>query len=226
MAFTGLSNTELVSGCIAGKGPEYWQEFVERTRAVVGATIYRVAQRWGECRTEVFEDLFQETYFHLLQDQCKILQDFQARCGTEESIFGFLKVVAANLTHDHFRAQHAKKRDVDCTMTTEHVSTEIASAILGTVVDIERTIMLREIDEFLDKIITTKDATKQKAVFWLYYKQGMTASAIAALPHIDLSTKGVESLIFRLTGVLRKHLSALNKSPELQLSETKMFSDE
>jgi len=44
-------------------------------------------------------------------------------------------------------------------------------------------------------------------VFWLYYRAGFTASAIASLPTVGLTTKGVESLIFRLTRIVRENLA-------------------
>lgn len=44
-------------------------------------------------------------------------------------------------------------------------------------------------------------------IFLLYYRQGLTASEIAALPSLDLTTKGVESVIARLTYMIRSHIT-------------------
>jgi RNA polymerase sigma-70 factor, ECF subfamily len=44
-------------------------------------------------------------------------------------------------------------------------------------------------------------------IFWLYYRDGLTARAIAQLPGIRLSVKGVESTIHRLTRRVRLRLN-------------------
>ena len=50
-------------------------------------------------------------------------------------------------------------------------------------------------------------AARDKQVFWFYFRYGMTAKAIAAIPAIGLSQKGVESLIFRLVDLLKEKLA-------------------
>ena len=70
----------------------------------------------------------------------------------------------------------------------------------------ERNLLLLEIDRLLE--ISGQNATgpRDRTVFWLYYQQGMTAGAIAALPGISLSVKGVESALHRMTALIRSHL--------------------
>ena len=51
-------------------------------------------------------------------------------------------------------------------------------------------------------------------MFWLYYRVGLTANAIAALPSIGLSMKGVESTILRLIRLLRQEISGGSLKPE------------
>jgi RNA polymerase sigma-70 factor (ECF subfamily) len=50
------------------------------------------------------------------------------------------------------------------------------------------------------------ETERDKLVFLLYYRQGFTAKAIAELPGIQLSEKGVESCLLRLTRHLRQHI--------------------
>jgi hypothetical protein len=47
---------------------------------------------------------------------------------------------------------------------------------------------------------------RDRKLFWLYYRVGLTADAIAGLPSIGLSTKGVESSLLRLTRLLRDEI--------------------
>jgi len=48
---------------------------------------------------------------------------------------------------------------------------------------------------------------RDRTIFWLYYRQGLTAKEIGALPSIGLSLKGVESTLHRLTQLVREHLA-------------------
>jgi RNA polymerase sigma-70 factor, ECF subfamily len=65
---------------------------------------------------------------------------------------------------------------------------------------------MREIDATLSQIAAGPQLQRSRRIFWLYYRVGLTANAIAALPYIGLSTKGVESTILRLTRLLREEL--------------------
>jgi RNA polymerase sigma-70 factor (ECF subfamily) len=60
----------------------------------------------------------------------------------------------------------------------------------------------------LNLCVAGADRDRNSKIFWLYYRAGLSAAAIAALPGIGLSTKGVESLILRITRELRERMSA------------------
>jgi len=62
---------------------------------------------------------------------------------------------------------------------------------------------LREIEDMIDEIA---EKERDKVVFLLYYRQGLTAKKIAGIPGIDLSEKGVESCLHRLTERVRKRV--------------------
>ena len=49
-------------------------------------------------------------------------------------------------------------------------------------------------------------ADRDRTIFWLYYRQGLTTKAIATLPAIGLTIKGVESTLGRLTKMVRKRM--------------------
>ena len=51
-------------------------------------------------------------------------------------------------------------------------------------------------------------AERDRNLFWLYYLQGLTADEIAALPASELSAKGVESALRRVTTWLRNEMKA------------------
>jgi RNA polymerase sigma-70 factor (ECF subfamily) len=69
--------------------------------------------------------------------------------------------------------------------------------------ELEREILLREIDGILKTLSHEPNFERDHAIFWLYYSQGLTAKEIAALPDIKLGVKGVESVLLRLTRRLK-----------------------
>jgi RNA polymerase sigma-70 factor (ECF subfamily) len=79
---------------------------------------------------------------------------------------------------------------------------------------IERRILLEEIDRVLKTLSHERNFTRDHAIFWLYYSQGLTAKAIAALPGITLSAKGVESTLFRLAQHVKSALTQRTKKPK------------
>ena len=70
----------------------------------------------------------------------------------------------------------------------------------------ERGILLREIDAALGRLAAGPHLERDRKLFWLYYRVGLTADAIAGLQSIGLSTKGVESSLLRLTRLLRDEI--------------------
>jgi hypothetical protein len=122
-----------------------------------------------------------------------------------------VKVVTANLVHDHFKAEHSGKRGsgmVDCAADAQITSEAGASAKSS-----ERSILLQQVDGLLSRLAEGRHLERDRRVFWLYYRVGLTANAIASLPAIGLSTKGVESTILRLTRLLRHELAADRARP-------------
>jgi RNA polymerase sigma-70 factor (ECF subfamily) len=217
MDYSTISHERLLRLCMDFGQPEVWEEFIVRFNPVISAVALRTARRWCPSAEISVEDLVQEVYMKLCADSCKILRGFQAE--QQDSIFAFFKVVTANLVHDKFRSQKAAKRGFGEAPVSYDDSptaaTEVSEKVRSTSEVIERDILLREIDEHLFESIPTQDRLRSRTVFWLYYRSGLSASAISALPNIGLSTKGVESMLLRLTRQARNLLVTRDvNSPE------------
>jgi DNA-directed RNA polymerase specialized sigma subunit len=65
---------------------------------------------------------------------------------------------------------------------------------------------LKEIDEHLRHCATGPDQDRDRMIFWLYFRQGMSTKEIASLPGVGLSTKGVGSVIERLKHSIRDRI--------------------
>jgi RNA polymerase sigma-70 factor (ECF subfamily) len=208
MDYSALTAEELVVACRQAGEAAAWQEFVHRFHRLVATVALRVARRWGECSPQLIDDLVQETYLKLCSNNFKLLRSFKPH--HQDAFYGYLKVVTANLVHDHFKAAHSFKRGSGAVeVTTDLTVAAVTNASSATPADerSERGILLGELDVLLCKLAAGPQLERDRRIFWLYYRVGLAASAIAALPSTGLSTKGVESTILRLTRLLRKELA-------------------
>jgi RNA polymerase sigma-70 factor (ECF subfamily) len=183
-----------------------WSEFVRRFHPLITTVVLRTARNWSEPTTTLLDDLVQETYLKLCADDCRLLRNFRSQHPC--AIFGFLKVVTANVVHDHFKASHAAKRgggSVPASLEGQEGNQEQVkdSAPGCSSSSIDQTILLQQIDRCLRRTIAPTELTRSRRIFWLYYRCGLSARAIASLPDINLTTKGVESTLFRLNRLVR-----------------------
>jgi RNA polymerase sigma-70 factor (ECF subfamily) len=160
----------------------------------------------------VIDDLIQETYLKLCSDRDRILREFQP--AHKDAIYGYIKVFTANLVHDHFKSQRSQKRGHSLTTSfdaqPEQCRTGASSSGTGAV---ERKLLMNEVDECLKKSVAGPNADRDRRIFWLYYRVGLTANAIAALPDMGLGIKGIETTIFRLSRQVRLELTKPKRVP-------------
>jgi RNA polymerase sigma-70 factor, ECF subfamily len=202
-----LTATELFEACGSGADAACWQEFINRFNGVIVRSVVRVAIRYGTREQSIVDDLVQETYLKICADRCKLIRTFASQ--SPESVFGFLKVVATNVAQDSFKARLAQKRAPESMAETLEPANATSKAEFADyrLTDSERAVLLDQIDRRLKSTLPPDELQRSRTVFWLYYRSGMTARAIASLPTIGLTTKGVESLLFRLTRSVRQSLS-------------------
>jgi RNA polymerase sigma-70 factor (ECF subfamily) len=205
MDYASLQPEELIRICAQTGQTSAWEEFIRRFNPLIARVVVRTARRWGELSPSVLDDLVQETYLKLCAQSCRLLRTFESR--QPEAIYGYLKVITANVVHDHFKGARAAKRGSGGpTEDIDDVGINLASTLQPLVsnqASIERAILFQEIDEHLAKLVPIADLPRSRLIFWLYYRSGLSASAIASLPNIGLTTKGVESSLLRLTRLIR-----------------------
>jgi RNA polymerase sigma-70 factor, ECF subfamily len=206
--WTDCSSEELIAACVEAVAPAAWEEFVRRFQPVIAGTVWRIARRFGRNAPETVDDLVQETFLKICANRCRILREFQPQ--TPDAIFGLLKTVAFSTAQDHFRISLAAKRGAG--KSESALELYAASAVAGRdgLPEAERELILREIDEQLTAASEPETRERDRRIFWLYYRHGMTARAIAAIPGIGLAQKGVESAIQRLTKYVRLRLAPSN----------------
>jgi RNA polymerase sigma-70 factor (ECF subfamily) len=198
----------LVNACAESGDGAAWQEFVSRFRRGVSLSIIRTAHQWGAVPHQVVDDLVQETYLKLCADRCRALREFAAH--HPEAIVGYIKTVAVNVAHDHFKSLRSQKRGSgETAQPIEDEEPKAESGSFGGQDAMEQEVLLKEIHRCLETCSEGPDQERDRLIFWLYYQQGMSAKAIAGLPTIGLTAKGVESAIFRLTRLVRERVAGV-----------------
>jgi RNA polymerase sigma-70 factor (ECF subfamily) len=200
-----MSLEELLRACAEDGNASQWEEFVGRFHTVIAAVVLRTARRWGNAPSALVDDLIQETYLKIWGDRKRLLSEF--RSDGPERFYGFLSVITANVVHDHFRAERAQKRGSG---QPEESLDDLEIAALRAVSDngVHREILLNEVDDALCALLFGEERVRDRTIFWLYYRDGLTAEEIANLPRISLNVKGVESVIHRLNRAVRERLAA------------------
>ena len=181
--------------------------------------MLRIASAWGEPSASVVEDLTQTTFVKLWEDGCRLLRDFAIQ--HPEAILGYIKKTAANATHDHFKHRRSQSAGGDHPhVSTTDVDPEAGDLVQGNQNKMAFEVLLREIDSYLTRTATGPDQDRDRMIFWLYFRQGMSTKEIASLPVVGLSAKGVGSVLERMKACIREQIlrpgakPAKSKSPQ------------
>jgi RNA polymerase sigma factor (sigma-70 family) len=161
---------------------------------LMAGIVYRVAWRWGSPRQDDIEDAIQEVCMKLSQ---------QARTRKmpekdDQAVEGYLKALAANTASDYFRARNAQRRDAGRTTSLEDPGLRQKLKDRFGPDEMEQQVLMGEIEKLFE------DSPRELLVFRLHCQQGLTAKEIAAIPSVQLTEKGVESLIDRMKKSARK----------------------
>jgi len=197
MAQVETSIRDLLQLCLSSDEQEQWGEFVRRTQPLIASVIINTVRRWKTPAPSLVDDLIQDTYVKLFANDKKALRAIKNEY--ENTIFGYLKVIAANVVRDHFRQPVNKADEI-----------ELSDAALPPgPQDRERLEFLHkkeEIKGILETLSASETYHRDVAIFWLFYEQGYTAKEISLLPGFGLTVKGVEAVLFRLARHARERL--------------------
>jgi DNA-directed RNA polymerase specialized sigma24 family protein len=199
-----LPLNELLQLCIQSGNETHWTEFVNRSHPIIAGVIIKTICHWIRPEPSLVDDMVQETYLRLCLNDFRALRHFVVR--HENSVFGFLKVVASNTVRDHFRGVNSRKRGsgvtdilLDCGSLAQPTDPPLVA---------ERRVLVQRVYDCLEAYVNGPNSVRDRMIFWLYYKNGMTAKAISGIPSISLSVKGVESTIWRLVHLCRVKLNS------------------
>lgn len=210
--YSSLSLKDVVCLCAESCDQEAWEEFVSRVGKPISLTIMRTASLWGDPSRSLVEDLVQVTYLKLWEDGCRLLRNFAIQ--HPEAILGYLKKTAANATHDYFKHGHSQSSGGDEPhVSTSDVDPEAGEEVHGSQEKIAFGIFLCEIDDHLKRSLSG-DRERDRMIFWLYFRQGMSTKEIASLPALGLTAKGVGSVLERVKNCIREQILRVDSDSE------------
>lgn len=211
MHVSSLPVNELARACAGSANSADWEELLRRCAPVASMVAARVSRMWlGRTVPSSVDDIVQEVFLKLCEQQRRILREFKPR--GEDSFLALVRTVSASVANDYFRRQHSMKRGGKVvTVSLDGLISDITPGP-GQSSDVQKTVLFAELDRKM-RSAPEVVAERDRAIFWLYYLQGLTAEEIAALPATQLSAKGVESALRRITAWLRLELQTRN--PEI-----------
>jgi RNA polymerase sigma-70 factor (ECF subfamily) len=199
------SVNHLAKACSRSADATEWAEFVRCCTPLASLVASRVSRLWlSNAAPAAIDDIVQEVFLKLCEQERRILSSFEPR--GEDSFLGLLSTVAASVANDYFRRVYSAKRGgkvVINALGDEGAQTPAASAHASA--QMERSALLAQLDQKLQsapEMVSERD----RAFFWLYYREGFTAEEIAGLPGAGLTAKGVESALRRIAIWLREEL--------------------
>ena len=199
MEQTGESLHRSLDLAIRSGGLESWEQFIREAHGLISATVFSSLSRWQPPQRDRVEDLVQETFLKMCADNFHLLRCF--RSNRPEALVAYLRAIAATVVSDAQRARSAQKRGA----ANETVDLDQANLAVtdrnDSVERVERALLFRRVAECL-----SAQKERDRQIFWLYYRHGLSSQAIAAIEIMELTSSGVESLIRRLTIAVRKCL--------------------
>lgn len=202
-----LSTQELIKLFLARRDEDLWAEFMRRFQPVIaGVIVKRLFRRVKRADSDLVDDLVQETYRKICNDDFVVLRNFEFRGENPLAFPCFLKVMASNRVEDYFRQKNNDKNGGGLVEEDIEVVQMTASAPSDSSQSIFKRIQLQEIETCLQQLAGEPNFARDHKIFWLYYRDGFTAQAISQLPDMGLTVKGVESTLLRLIKWLRDKL--------------------
>lgn len=195
-----------------------WQEFVRRYHSVITANVVNAFhakassefERGPQFSRNSIDDLVQTVYFRLIEDNCRVLRAFRGEL--ENSLPAYLTMISRNVVKDHFRGIKAGKRPKISFSLDELMEsggdggllTGLSSGIDGKPSGTRSAeISVEEIDALLRKSLTRKDRDRNILIFKLRYCDELTLEEIRETLGLDMSTKGIGSILSRVTARIR-----------------------
>ena len=200
-----LDAAELVKQCARDlQNKDLWQEFYSRYKRKILLYLLRAFRMTGGRSDEFLrfaEDWVQEVFTKLVQNDGHVICSF--RGTTEVSVNAFLASIALSIVVDQLRSQSALRRRAQVVPLDQLQDISLPrvdsggrfSAILE-LIDVEKALRTDE---------ESKNPERDLLIFKLHVVEGLSASEIASIPTLKLTTSGSEKVLSRVRHRLVRH---------------------
>ena len=169
---------------------------------MVALSARRVSALWGDSSNSTVSEIVQEVFLKLCEDERRILREFEDRGN--DSFLKLLRMITASVGTDYFRRSRAEKRGGRTSTVPLHASIPVEDVMDTKAANsVQWPTLIAQLDGLLRRYPDAV-SSRDRHLFWLYYRQGLTAEAISRIPAIGLTAKGVESALGRLARLLRE----------------------
>lgn len=185
-----MTDQKLVELCCLSASAGEWSEFVRRFRPVLASAIRGKLQARGRATPEVIDEYVQQTFLRLCD------RDFHALRLVSRvepaAIRAYLRAMACNIVIDHAR-KLPQETALDDSMPGDRSFSD-------------KFVLVNQVFRLLENCVAG-DPKRDRLIFGLYYRTGLTSANIAKLPGMGLSQKGVESRLLRLSECIRRQVA-------------------
>jgi RNA polymerase sigma-70 factor, ECF subfamily len=196
-----ISANRLARTCAYSSNAPEWEQFVRLVTPMVALSARRIGTVWGDSSNSTVSEIVQEVFLKLCEDDRRILREFEDRGN--DSFLKLLRMITASVGTDYFRRTQAEKRGGRASTVPLQASIPVEEVMDTRAANsVQWPTLISQLDGLLRRHPESVSA-RDRNLFWLYYRQGLTAAAISQIPAIGLSEKGVESALSRLTRLLR-----------------------
>ena len=185
--------TQQLRRCLESGTVQNWELFINLIHPVIASAVVRALAGSGLSRSDLADDLIQESFLRLCANGNRALRTFR---GTgDASLRAWLTRVATSVTIDHMKSVSAAANGGGQNFV-ELDDTEFESAASADLLfrQIERGLLKDHLDRWL-----ADESERDVRIFWLYHREGFSPAEIAAHPGMDLAQGGVETTVYRLT---------------------------
>jgi len=203
MNWQELTDRELVKLCLEGD-EDAWKELLRRYHSLIAGVAGRVIRRSALNRStiplkSVIEDAVQDTWMKICKKRGEPLRKLEWR--HDGALRGLLQITASNAAKDILRKHQSESRNVEKEVPVDDPGLVIP-AKEPTVDQASLNLLRDELVRCLQKITQGEpDATRNIAMFLLYFSCKITALDLARLYKLDL--RKVENTVARLARLAR-----------------------
>lgn len=165
-----------------------WAALLAALRPLFARIVYRILAQRGESRPDILDDALQEVLLKIHRQR----EELRSRLALMElaQCEPYLKAVAANAVRDFCKSRAGPAGRQACP-DERSLEEFVASFGVFSSSTAEWSLVCAEINRLL------QEDSRDRTVFWLYYRWGFKAREIASISAMSLTEKGVESLLQR-----------------------------